>query len=178
MLPPWQRRGHLRVDQTRLCHRKQVPIVTTTMINTTRKGSARECSRLLIVLAAALRAPGRKTLPGAPANLELPAREEQAQPYTVDDYGYPPLRRRACPPDHQAGARPVAWSSSRRSGESDRCLRLTPRCSGCREKIIFSLPGWLLITIMILAIVTRDPAQLGRSGGDRVALLASGYVTH
>jgi hypothetical protein len=31
---------------------------------------------------------------------------------------------------------------------------------------------------MILAIVTRDPAQLGRSGGDRVALLASGYVTH
>jgi hypothetical protein len=47
-----------------------------------------------------------------------------------------------------------------------------------REKIIFSLLGWLLLTIMTLAIVTRDPAQPGRSGGDLVALLASGYFTH
>jgi hypothetical protein len=30
-----------------------------------------------------------------------------------------------------------------------------------REKINFSLLGWLLITMMILAIVTRDPAQQG-----------------
>jgi hypothetical protein len=53
-----------------------------------------------------------------------------------------------------------------------------PKVQWLPEKIIFSLPGWLLITIMILAIVTGDPAQLGRSGGDRVALLASGYVPH
>src|SRR5215217_5672867 len=25
LLPPWQRRGHLLVDETRLCHRKQLP---------------------------------------------------------------------------------------------------------------------------------------------------------
>jgi hypothetical protein len=30
-----------------------------------------------------------------------------------------------------------------------------------REKITFSLLRWLLITMMILAIVTRDPAQQG-----------------
>jgi hypothetical protein len=39
------------------------------------------------------------------------------------------------------------------------------------EKIIFLLLGWLLPTMMILAIVTRA-AQLGHSGGDLVALLA------
>jgi hypothetical protein len=47
-----------------------------------------------------------------------------------------------------------------------------------REKIIFSVLGWMLITMMILAIVTRDPAQLGRSGGDLVALLTSGHFTY
>jgi hypothetical protein len=31
--------------------------------------------------------------------------------------------------------------------------------------------------MMILAIVTHDPTQLGRSGGDLVAFLASGYFT-
>jgi hypothetical protein len=42
----------------------------------------------------------------------------------------------------ELGGRPVGWSSSRRSGGSDRgCLRLTPRCSGCGEKIIFS--AWI-----------------------------------
>jgi hypothetical protein len=46
------------------------------------------------------------------------------------------------------------------------------------EKIIFSLLGWLLITMMIVAIVTRDPAQQGRSSGHLVALLASGYLTY
>jgi len=34
-----------------------------------------------------------------------------------------------------------------------------PDVQGVREKIIFSLLGWLLISMMILAIVTRDPAQ-------------------
>jgi hypothetical protein len=47
-----------------------------------------------------------------------------------------------------------------------------------QEKIIFSLLGWLLITMMILAIMACDPAQLERSGGDLVGLLASGYFTH
>ena len=32
--------------------------------------------------------------------------------------------------------------------------------------------------MMILAIVTDDSPQLGRSGGDLVALLTSGYFTH
>jgi hypothetical protein len=72
----------------------------------------------------------------------------------VDDDGYPPLRAALALLTIELGGRPVGWSSSRRSGGSDRgCLRLTPRCSGCGEKII-SLPGLLLITMMILAIVT------------------------
>ena len=36
---------------------------------------------------------------------------------------------------------------------------MAPMCRGCGKKIIFSLLGWLLISMMILAIVTRDPAQ-------------------
>ena len=36
-------------------------------------------------------------------------------------------------------------------------------CGARRDKIIFPLVGWLLITLMILAIVTGDLALLGRS---------------
>jgi hypothetical protein len=42
-----------------------------------------------------------------------------------------------------------------------------------REKIILSLLGWLLITMIVLAIVTHDPGQLGRPGVDLVVLLTS-----
>jgi hypothetical protein len=62
-------------------------------------------------------------------------------------------------------------------GRARGCLRLTLKVQRLRGKIIFSLRGWLLITMMILAIVTRDPAQLGRSCGNLVALLASSYLT-
>jgi hypothetical protein len=94
LLPPWQRRGHLRVDQTRLCQRKQLTIVTTKMINTTRKGSP-QMPPLLIVLAAALRAPADDLTRRRPDNPELPgAGKNSPNRNTVNDYGYPPLRRR------------------------------------------------------------------------------------
>jgi leader peptidase (prepilin peptidase)/N-methyltransferase len=45
------------------------------------------------------------------------------------------------------------------------------------DKIIFSLVGWLLITEMILAIVTRDLALLGRStGGGLIVFVGFGLL--
>jgi hypothetical protein len=75
----WQRRGHLLVDQPRLCHRKQLPILTTKMINTTRKGSP-EMQPLLIVFAAALRAPAENLARRRLPTLSYRRGEEQAQP--------------------------------------------------------------------------------------------------
>lgn len=46
------------------------------------------------------------------------------------------------------------------------------------DKIIFSLLGWLLITMMILATVTCDLALLGRSGGSLVAFVGFGLSHH
>src|SRR5215217_8385945 len=66
----WQRRGHLIVDEMRLCHRKQLPIATTKMINTTRErrpdAATADCARRRPPRPAeerARRAPGNPELP-------------------------------------------------------------------------------------------------------------------
>jgi hypothetical protein len=72
---------------------------------------------------------------------------------TVGDYGYAlpaprlPSWLRSLLPDQCLGHRRGPSDGSDRG-----CLRLTPTCRGCGKR---SFSGWLLITMMILAIVTR-----------------------
>ena len=75
----WQRRGHLLVDETRLCHRKQLPILATKMINTTRKSSP-QMQPPPIVLAAAVRARQKSEPGGRLVTLSYRYGEEEAQP--------------------------------------------------------------------------------------------------
>jgi hypothetical protein len=82
----WQRRGHLLVDQPRLCTASNSQIVTTKMINTTRKGSP-EMQPLLTVLAAALRAPAENLARRRLTTLSYRRGEEQPNRNTVDDHG-------------------------------------------------------------------------------------------
>jgi hypothetical protein len=89
------------------------------MFNTTKKGSP-QMQPLLIVLAAALRAPPEDLVRRRLPTLSYRYGQEQAQPKYDRRLQVPAPPRRACPPGHRAGARPVAWSSSRRSSAS--CL--------------------------------------------------------
>jgi hypothetical protein len=130
---------------------------------------------LLTELAAALR--GRRPSPAAPANPELPA------PGTTGPTEIRSTTTRTRPLVAALAVLtielvPDQWLGHRRAARAGRTMVacVDPDMQRLREKIIFSLLGWLLLTTMTLAIVTRDPAQPGRSGGRPGRLVGFGLL--